>query len=200
VTKFTDMTVAQLLAALASPNPTPGGGTAAAIAGAMGTSLLVMVAGLAKSKNNLDDEKSALANARAALEPISSRLMQLADADTDAFDQVMAAYRKPKATDEEKAARTKAIQSALRGATEVPLDTLRACVDALSHAKAVEDFGNASAASDVGVAIGLLRAAAQGAAANVEINLTGLKDEAYKNATAAETARLRSAGAGQNLG
>jgi methenyltetrahydrofolate cyclohydrolase len=113
---------------------------------------------------------------------------------------VMAAYRLPKATDEEKAARTKTIQSALRGATEVPLDTLRACVDALSHAKAVEDFGNASAASDVGVAIGLLRAAAQGAAANVEINLAGLKDEAYKNATATETARLRPAGAGQNLG
>ena len=187
------MTVAQLLAALASPNPTPGGGTAAAIAGAMGTSLLVMVAGLAKSKNNLDDEKSALARARAALEPISSRLMQLADADAAAFDQVMASYRLPKATDDDKAARTRAIQAALRGATEVPLDTLRACVDALSHARAVEDYGNASAASDVGVAIGLLRAAAEGAAANVAINLTGLKDEAYKAATAAEVAGLRTA-------
>src|SRR5829696_597097 len=107
---FASMSVAELLAALASPNPTPGGGTAAAIAGAMGTSLLVMVAGLAKSKNNLDEEKSALAHARAALEPISSRLMQLAGADSDAFDQVMAAYRLPKATDEEKAARTKGIQ------------------------------------------------------------------------------------------
>ena len=100
------MTVAELLAALASPDPTPGGGTAAAIAGAMGTSLLVMVAGLAKSKNNTDDEKAALANARAAIEPITSRLTELADADTAAFDAVMAAYRLPKATDEEKAART----------------------------------------------------------------------------------------------
>jgi formiminotetrahydrofolate cyclodeaminase len=64
------MTVAQLLAALASPDPTPGGGTAAAIAGAMGTSLLVMVSGLAKSKNNLEDETAALAAAKSALEPV----------------------------------------------------------------------------------------------------------------------------------
>src|SRR6188508_2871685 len=98
------MTVAQLLAALASPNPTPGGGTAAAIAAALGTSLLVMVGGLAKSKNNTDDEKAALATARAAIEPIATRLTQLADADAASFDAVMAAYRLPKASDEEKAA------------------------------------------------------------------------------------------------
>ena len=192
------MTVAQLLAALASPDPTPGGGTAAAIAGAMGTSLLVMVTGLARSKNNLDQEKAALGVARAALEPISRRLMELADADTQAFNDVMAAYRLAKSTDEEKAARTRAIQAALRGATEVPLETLRACTGALAHAGAVVDNGNASAASDAGVAIGLLRAAAEGAAANVRINLTGLKDAAYVEATGAETARLLAAGAAQD--
>src|SRR5690349_10178131 len=114
--KFSDMTVAQLLAALGSPDPTPGGGTAAAITGAMGTSLLVMVSGLAKSKTNTDDEKAALAAARAAIEPISSRLTQLADADSASFDAVMAAYRLPKATDDDKAARTRAIQDAMRGA------------------------------------------------------------------------------------
>jgi formiminotetrahydrofolate cyclodeaminase len=190
------MTVAQLLAALASPDPTPGGGTAAAIAGAMGTSLLVMVSGLAKSKNNLDDEKAALAAAKSALEPISSRLTELADADTQAFNEVMAAYRLPKATDEDKTARTRAIQAALRGATEIPLETLRACADALAHSRTVADHGNQSAASDVGVAIGLLRAAAEGAAANVRINLTGLKDEAFNAATDAETARLLAAAAG----
>ena len=73
------------------------------------------------------------AAAKAALEPIASRLMELADADTRAFNDVMAAYRLPKATDEEKAARTGAIQAALRGATEIPLETLRACADALAH-------------------------------------------------------------------
>ncbi len=184
------MTVSQLLAALASPDPTPGGGTAAAIAGAMGTSLLVMVAGLGKSKNNTDDERAALASARAAIEPITATLLDLADADAASFDAVMAAYRSPKATDEEKRARTQAIQAALRGATEIPLETLRACADALAHARAVADYGNRSAESDAGVAIGLLRAAANGAAANVRTNLGGLKDEAFKAATEAETTRL----------
>lgn len=190
------MSVGQLLAALASPEPTPGGGTAAAIAGAMGTSLLVMVSGLAKSKNNLDDEKAALAAAQSALEPISSRLIELADADTRAFNDVMAAYRLPKVADLEKTARTRAIQVALRGATQIPLETLRACADALVHARAVADYGSQSAASDVGVGIGLLRAAAEGAAANVRINLTALKDEAFNTATAAETTRLLAAAAG----
>jgi formiminotetrahydrofolate cyclodeaminase len=190
---FADMTVAQLLAALASPDPTPGGGTAAAIAGAMGISLLVMVTGLAKSKNNTDDEKAALVTARAALEPIARTLADLADADTQSFNEVMAAYRLAKSTDDEKSARTKAIQTALRGATEIPLQTLRACTDALSHGRIVAEHGNPSAASDAGVAIGLLQAAADGAAANVRINLTGLKDEAYKNATERETTRLLAA-------
>lgn len=184
------MTVAQLLAALASPDPTPGGGTASAIAGAMGTSLLVMVAGLAKSRNNTDDEKAELASAKAAIAPITAALTGLADADTAAFNAVMAAYRLPKATDDEKSARSAAIQKALRGATEVPLDTLRACTNALGHAKTVAACGNASADSDVGVAIGLLKAAAGGAAANVRINLGGLKDAAFASATEAETARL----------
>ena len=83
----------------------------------------------------------------------------------------MAAYRLPKASDDEKAARTRAIQSALQDATVVPLDTLRACAHALAHARVVAEHGNASAASDAGVAIGLLRAAAAGADANVRINL-----------------------------
>ena len=190
--RFAGMTVSQLLAALASPDPTPGGGTAAAIAGAMGTSLLVMVAGLAKSKNHTDDEKAALATARAAIDPITKQLADLADADTESFDAVMAAYRLPKATDQDKAARTEAIQSALRGATEIPLATLRACANALGHAQVVADYGNRSAESDVGVAIGLLKAAATGAAANVRINLEGIKDDGYKTATEAETARLLS--------
>jgi len=190
VNRFAGMTVSQLLAALASPDPTPGGGTAAAIAGAMGTSLLVMVAGLAKSRNNTDDEKAALARARAAIQPLTATLTTLADADTAAFDAVMAAYRLPKSTDEEKGVRTKAIQSALRGATEVPLETLRACAAALEHAQVVAGNGNKSADSDVGVAIGLLKAAANGAAANVRINLEGLHDQSYNAATEAETARL----------
>jgi formiminotetrahydrofolate cyclodeaminase len=184
------MTVAEVLGALASPEPTPGGGTAAAIAGAMGTSLLVMVAGLAKSKTSTDEEKTALASASAAIAPLTTTLAGLADADAASFNAVMAAYRLPKATDDDKAARSRAIQEALRGATAVPLDTLRTAAHALDHGRVVADFGNRSAVSDVGVAIGLLKAAADGAAANVRVNLASLKDEAFKTATESETARL----------
>jgi formiminotetrahydrofolate cyclodeaminase len=184
------MPVSSFLDALASSDPTPGGGTAAAMAGAMGTSLLIMVTGLARSKANTDEEKTALAGARAALGPIRDALVALADADAGAFDAVMAAYRLPKATDEDKAARSAAVQAALQGATVVPLDTLRACAGALRQAVVVAQCGNQAAASDVGVAIELLGAAAGGAEANVRINLGSLRDEAFKAATAGETARL----------
>jgi formiminotetrahydrofolate cyclodeaminase len=191
--KFAEMSVAQLLEALASPEPTPGGGTAAAIVGAMGASLLVMIAGLAKSKNNTDEEKRALAKARDQLQPLTTHLTKLADADSESFNAVMAAYRLPKATDEEKAARSRAIQEALRGATIVPLDTLRACADVLAQAQAVALNGNPAAASDAGVAVELIRAAAAGAYANVRINLESIKDEGFKTSTHAEAARLSSA-------
>ncbi|MDP2389710.1 MAG: cyclodeaminase/cyclohydrolase family protein, partial [Acidobacteriota bacterium] len=94
--KCAEMTIARFLEALASPDPTPGGGTAAAMAGAMGTGLLVMVTGLAKSNTNSDAEKAALAAARQALQPLIPTLTELADADAAAFDQVMNAYRLPK--------------------------------------------------------------------------------------------------------
>ncbi len=188
--KFADMTVAQFLAALASPDPTPGGGTASAVAGAMATALLVMVSGLAKSNTNTDEEKSALAGAKVALQPIASALAALADADAAAFDEVMSAYRLPKATDEEKTARSAAIQLALKSATVVPLQTLRACAGAMAHAGTVASCGNRSAVSDVGVAIGLLAAAAAGAEANVRINLVSVRDAAFSAATADETGRL----------
>ena len=190
---FTELTVREFLDALASPTPTPGGGTGAAVAGAIGTSLLVMVTGLAKSRNNTDEEKAALGRARERLTPLITHLAQLADADAQAFDGVMAAYRLPKATEAEKSARTQAIQAALQGATTAPLDTLRACADALAHAQVVAEHGNRSAASDAGVAVGLLRAAAAGAQANVQTNLDSIKDEPFKAATGAEAARLLAA-------
>jgi formiminotetrahydrofolate cyclodeaminase len=194
---FSEMTVATFLGALASPDPTPGGGTAAAVAGAMGASLLVMVTGLAKSNTNADHEKAALSGAREALQPLVSTLATLADADAAAFDQVMAAYRLPKATDDEKAARSAAIQAALQGATTVPLQTLRACAGAMAQAGAVAACGNRSATSDVGVAIGLLEAAAAGAEANVRINLGSVRDQEFRSTAAEETGRLLAGLAGQ---
>lgn len=188
--KFADMALSQFLDALASSDPTPGGGTASAVAGAMGASLLVMVTGLAKSNTNSDDEKAALAAARQALQPLVATLTALADTDAAAFDEVMAAYRLAKASDDEKAARSAAIQRALQGATTAPLQTLRACAGAMAHAGAVAACGNRSAVSDVGVAIGLLEAAAAGAEANVRINLGSVRDLQFTSAAGDETGRL----------
>jgi formiminotetrahydrofolate cyclodeaminase len=188
---FKNQTVAAFMDALSSGAPTPGGGTAAAMAGAMGASLLMMVAGLPKSKTNADDEKAVLAAAVKALGPLRARLLDLADQDAAAFDRVMAAFKLPKATDADKAARSAAIQGGLQAATTTPLDTLIASASALEQALGIARFGNPSAASDTGVAIGLLEAAAGGAAANVEINLESLKDADFVTrvkATLADTA------------
>jgi methenyltetrahydrofolate cyclohydrolase len=190
---FAGFTVQQFLDALANSEPTPGGGTAAAITGAMGTSLLTMVTGLAKSKTNTEEEKTALAQARGLLGAIRDRLVRLADDDSAAFNEVMSAYRLPKASDEEKAVRSTAIERALQRATAVPLETLRECARGIETALVVATNGNRSAASDVGVAIGLLEAAATGAEANVRTNLGGLKDEAFRLATASETSGLSTA-------
>jgi formiminotetrahydrofolate cyclodeaminase len=182
--KLADLSTTALLDAFASAEPTPGGGSAAGIAGAMGAALLAMVAGLPRTRGNTDAERTTLAGLRPALIAGRDRLRELADVDTEAFDAVMAAYKLPKATDAEKATRSQAIQVALRQATAVPLETVRACAEALQAARTVAAIGNPSAASDAGVAIGLLGAAAQGAALNVRINLDSIKDEDYQARTA----------------
>jgi formiminotetrahydrofolate cyclodeaminase len=188
--KLADLTVSDLLEAFARPEPTPGGGSAAAIAGALGVSLLMMVAGLAKTRTASNAERIALDEARATLVSVRDRLVALADADSEAFDQVMGAYRLPKTTDAEKTARKEAIERATILATETPLDTLRAAAEALRHAVVVAAHGNRSAVSDVGVGIELLQAAAAGATANVQINLGSLTDETFKNGASSRLAEL----------
>ena len=188
--RFAELTVSDFLSALSKSTPTPGGGTAAAIAGAMGASLLLMVAGLEKSKSGSEEEKLLLAEAKHALVPLRTRLVELADADTDAFNQVMDAYRLPKANDDEKAARAAVIQRALWRATEVPLETLRVCADALEYGPLIARCGNPTASSDVGVGVRLLEAAAGGAEANVRVNLKGIRDEALKTDAERNAARF----------
>lgn len=184
---FSSLSLHDFIEALASPQPTPGGGTAAAAAGAMGAGLLMMVSGLPRTRGNTDDERAALAAIRARIAPLCAALERCADRDADAFDAVMAAYRLPKATDDEKAARRAAIAEAMQGATEAPLETLALAVEALESVEAIATIGNASALSDVGVGAGLLVAAANGAAANVRINLDGLADAEFR---AGATARM----------
>jgi formiminotetrahydrofolate cyclodeaminase len=178
---LTDRTVINLLDAFSSADPTPGGGSAAALVGATGASLLVMVAAMPKSRTNAADERHALDQAHRDLLAHRGTLIELVDRDASAYDLVIAAFRRPKVTDEEKAARRAAVQEATRIATEVPLETIRACVEAMSAGRATAAYGNPNAASDVKVGYRLLMAAAEGARDNVEINLGGLTDPAVQS-------------------
>lgn len=188
--------VNQLLEAFRSTRPTPGGGSAAALAGALGASLLAMVAGLPKPRAASDADLAALAEAGVRATALSRKLESLVDQDAEAYDAVVAAYKLPKTTEAEKAARSIRIQEALRGASEVPLEVMRACAAALEEAVAIRDLGNANAASDVGVGTELLAAGLRGARLNVEINLDAIKDQAYVDALRTESNRL-AAGSGR---
>ncbi len=190
-------TVLELLDAFSSPAPTPGGGSAAALAGALSVSLLAMVAGMPKTKHGTPEDREALDAARPALMALRAELVDLVDRDAAAYDLVVAAYRLPKATDEEKTARKAAIAGAMRVATDVPLETARAAAALLAHGRTVAEHGNPNAKSDVGVAMSLAMTALSGANMNVEINLDGLGDEAYAEEARVELAALRSASAVQ---
>lgn len=173
---LTALSVTSLLDAFASSDPTPGGGSAAALAGSLGASLLAMVAGMPKTKTGAPDAREALDAARGRLMSARAALIDLIDRDTAAYDLVVAAYRRPKGTDAEKAERKDAIQQAMRVATEVPLETATTCAAALADASVVAEHGNPNAASDVGTAIALLKAGIRGAELNVEINVGSLSD------------------------
>lgn len=184
------LSLAELLDRVAAPEPTPGGGSVAAIAGALGTALTQMVAGLPRTRHDNEEERAVLATVRGPLAELRARLLDLADDDTAAFDRLMAAFRLPKASDDDKTARRAAIQAATRDATTVPLQTAVACARVLDLLGTVAALGNPAAASDLQVAMGMLRAAADGAAANVRINLESLADESFRADAAARIAAV----------
>ena len=190
------MAVADLMDAFASTDPVPGGGSAAALAGAVGTSLLLMVAGMPKTRTGSPEETADLAEAASRLHPLRDSLLDLVDRDSDAYRQVMEAFRLAKESDGEKAARKQAIERATRVATEAPLNTMRACQQALRGALVVARNGNRRTTSDVGVGVELLLAALHGARLNVEINLSSLEDAAYAARTRAEVEDLERDAAG----
>jgi formiminotetrahydrofolate cyclodeaminase len=171
--------LAAVLEAFRSPAPTPGGGSAAALAGAIGAALLAMVAALPKPKAATEEELRRL-----------QELEALVDRDSEAYEQVVAAYKLPKATDEEKTTRATHIQQALAAAIEAPLDVMRAAAQALAAGPVLVALGNPNASSDVQVGLELLRAARRGAQLNVEINLSSVKDAAYAARVSGEVARL----------
>jgi formiminotetrahydrofolate cyclodeaminase len=191
--KLTDRTTHDLLAAFRASDPTPGGGSASALAGATGASLLAMVAGLPKPVAATPDEIGLLHAARARCTDAAVRLEALIDRDSDAYDMVVEAYRLPKGTDDEKAARSARIQGAMRHAIEAPLDVMRACQGAIEDAAVIARLGNRSAWSDVTVGLELLGAGLRGARVNAEINLGSVKDREYAGGVESEVARLADA-------
>ena len=194
--ELVDKSVRDVLAAFSAPDPTPGGGSASALAAAVGASLLMMVASMPKSRTGSDEERDALRRSATRLTAVRQRLTEAIDADAAAYDEVVAAYRLPKASDADKAARTAAIQRALRTAADVPLEVMRLSAEAMADARLVAANGHRGASSDIGVAVALLRAGLHGARLNVEINVSSIRDDAYTTAVRTEVNRLEQEGVG----
>src|SRR5678815_1588706 len=127
---FAAMALADLIDAFSSTDAVPGGGSAAALAGAVGVSLLLMVAGLPKTKTGAPEETADLAEASSRLHPLRDALVDLVDRDSVAYRRVLTAFRLPRGSEAEKAMRTEAIDRATRSATDAPLDVMRMCQQA----------------------------------------------------------------------
>ena len=178
--KLADMQVTQFCDVLASDAPAPGGGSTAALEGALGAALTAMVCGLTtvgKSREKYAEyQEFVLASQKKALD-LKARFMDVMDRDTEAFNVVSAAFGMPKATDEEKAARSAAIQKGLEGCTRTPFEMMELAAETLELTAELLGKTNDSAASDLGVSALSMRAAIQGAWLNVLINIGSLKNK-----------------------
>lgn len=178
--KLADMQVTQFCDVLASDAPAPGGGSTAALEGALGAALTAMVCGLTtvgKSRERYAEyQEFVLASQKKALD-LKARFMDVMDRDTEAFNVVSAAFGMPKATDEEKAARSAAIQKGLEGCTRTPFEMMELAAETLELTAELLGKTNDSAASDLGVSALSMRAAIQGAWLNVLINIGSLKNK-----------------------
>ena len=175
---------------LASSAPTPGGGSAAAIMGAMGAALISMVCNVTLGKKEQEAVAADMAAVRDESEQLRARLTAMVAEDIAAFDGLMAAYRLPKASEEEKSRRAEAIQTNLRAATDTPLACARACAEIVALSRRAGEKGFAGVISDAGVGVLTANSALRSAALNVYINAPALKDRAYADAATAEIEKL----------
>ena len=176
--KLAELTTAGFTDLLASDAPAPGGGSAAALEGALGAALTAMVCSLTVGKKKYAEHEELARSVQAKANELRTRFVDVMDRDTEAFNVVSAAFGMPKATDEEKAARSAAIQEGLKGCTKTPFEMMELAVETLELTASILGKSNDSAASDLGVSALSLRAAIQGAWLNVLINIGSLKDQA----------------------
>ena len=174
--KLIDLTVKGFADETSRESPAPGGGTISAYMGALGAALGTMVANLSSHKAGWDARWEEFSNWADKGQKIQAELMTLVDEDTEAFNRIMEAFGLPKKTEEEKAARSAAIQAATLFATQVPLHTMQASFKVFELCKAMAEEGNPNSVSDAGVGVLAARAAVLGAGLNVKINASGLKD------------------------
>jgi glutamate formiminotransferase/formiminotetrahydrofolate cyclodeaminase len=187
------VTLGSFMDAVAGPTPTPGGGTVAAVAGAIATALATMVANLTIGKKKYAASEEALRALKVDAERLRTSLLALARTDSDAFEAVLKARRLPQGTPAELAERDKALGAAELQAARVPLATAEACLEVLGLAGTAARLGNVNAVTDAGVAGWLARAGAEGALLNVQINLKSLPEGADKEGVEMGMRRVREA-------
>ncbi|MDH3252621.1 MAG: cyclodeaminase/cyclohydrolase family protein [Ignavibacteria bacterium] len=172
-------TVDGFLNELASSSPTPGGGSVAALAGALGTALTSMVCNLTIGKKKYAGVEEDMKQIVKQSEELREKFTALVDKDAAAFNKVMEAFTLPKDTEDQEALRAAAIRAATKEATLVPLEVMKHCIDGLALVQQVAQEGNANSVSDAGSAALMLHAASEAAALNVRINLNGLSDTEF---------------------
>lgn len=175
-----DKKVSNFLNELASNSPTPGGGSVAALAGALGAALISMVGNLTVGKKKYEDVEEEIKRILSSSEKLRYELSQLIEEDVKVFNNFMSTYKMPKETEDEKKIRAEKIQESLIEAAKVPLKVAHKCLDILSLSKEVAEKGNINVVSDAGVAALLAEAALESAILNVKINLKMIKDEKTK--------------------
>ncbi len=180
------MTLKEFTKELASDSPAPGGGSVAALCGALGAALSVMVTNLTIGKEKYRDVWDEMGKVQREAKELQTRFLSLMEQDSEAFNTFFAAMKMAKDTEEEKTLRTAKMQEGLKEAALVPLETLTACQLLAELALTATRRGNGNAVTDAATAALLARTAAMAAAYNVRINLGGIKDEAFVTTTRGE--------------